>query len=115
MTTPGRPSPQRSTDDLVPVTLVPVEVFGGDCACHEDSHTAGRACRNGWGYGLMDAVSVWSDCNRATGQIYRVDDTEPKYRQPGETVTVYVPREQLAWFEKSWGEDARVGDEIRSR
>ena len=38
--------------------LVPVEVFGT-----ED------------GYGLMDSIEPWSDCNRADGHIYRIDDT----------------------------------------
>ena len=93
--------------ELVPMTLVPVEVFGGDCSCHEDSQAKGTKC-HGWGYGLSDAVSAWSDCNRATGRIYRVDDTEPRYREDGETVVIYVPRDQLPWFEKAWGEDARV-------
>jgi hypothetical protein len=106
-------SDEPAPADLVPVTLVPVEVFGSDCECHDNSRAAGRPCRNGWGYGLMDAVSAWSDCNRAIGRIYRVDDTEPEYRQPGETITVYVPREQLAWLEKSWGDDAEAGDELR--
>jgi hypothetical protein len=113
-------------EDLVPITLVPVEPFGGDCDCHID---AGHAYEQpegtpknmtaqeqpsgviklvprcaGWGYGLMDAVQSWSDCNRADGQIYRVDDCDPKYRLPGETVTIYVPRESLPWFQRRFGE-----------
>jgi hypothetical protein len=41
------------------------------------------------GYGLMDAVSAWSDCNRSEGRIYRMDEeySEP-YREPGDTITV---------------------------
>lgn len=114
-------------DDLVPITLVPVDVFGGDCDCHIDAGHAyvqpegtpdGMTAQEqpsgviklvprcpGWGYGLSDAVSGWSDCNRAIGHIYRVDDTDPKYRKPGETVTVYVPRAQVEWFKKHWDGD----------
>lgn len=66
-------------------------------------HTQGTG--HGWGYGLSDAVAGWSDCNRASGHIYRVDDTDPKYRKPGETVTVYVPRAQVEWFKKHWDGD----------
>lgn len=94
-------------DDLVPITLVPVEVFGGDCDCHEESDKAGDCA--GWSYGLMDAVQSWSDCNRASGRIYRVDDTEPQYREPGETITVYVPAGSLPWFERRFG-DHPVGE-----
>jgi hypothetical protein len=114
-------------EDLVGITLVPVSVFGGDCDCHID---AGHAFEqpegtpkdmtaqeqpsgviklvprcSGWSYGLMDAVQSWSDCNRADGHIYRVDDTDPQYREPGETVTVYVPRAMLPWFQKRWDAD----------
>lgn len=113
------------TVNLVPLTLVPVEVFGGDCDCHmEAGHSyvqpegtpPGMTAQEqasgvvtlvpkcpGWGYGLMDAVSSWSDCNRASGRIYRVD--EPGHREPGETVTVYVPVESLPWFERRFGDN----------
>lgn len=94
--------------DLVPITLVPIEVFGGDCDCHEKHGEGRRDDCTGWGYGLSDAVQGWSDCNRADGRIYRVDETDPKYREPGETVTVYVPRVSLSWFEKHWGEGAQA-------
>ncbi len=97
--------------DLVPVTLVPVEVFGGDCDCHEEADHAAEAAGTahscqGWRYGLMDADTVGSDCNRADGRIYRVDDTGGG--QPGETVTVWVPRAALPWFDKVWGERAQA-------
>lgn len=75
-------------EPLVKVTLVPVEVFGAD-----------------EGYGLMDAVSPWSDCNRARGHIYRRDDIRERHREPGDTITVYVPQSELAKFEKHFGED----------
>lgn len=73
-------------DDLVPLTLVPVEVFGGE----PDDDT--------WGYGLMDAVPAWSDCNRADGRIYRVDDTDPQYRKPDHWCV--DPRRQIADLRK---------------
>lgn len=86
--------------DLVPLRLVPVCVFGAGCGTEEHIATCPDC-----GYGLCDAVSSWSDCNRAIGRIYRVDDTRPEHRQPGETVTVWVPRDQLCWFDKRWAED----------
>lgn len=113
--------------DLVPIALVPVQVFGGDCDCHvaaghNDAPTDGmppdmtvlrtppgapaqvvKRC-SGWGYGLSDAVPSWSDCNRAAGHIYRVDDTDPDLRQHGDTIVVYVSRAMLPWFEKRFGE-----------
>lgn len=73
---------------LVKLTLVPVEVFGA-----ED------------GYGLSDAVSWWTDCNRAAGKIYRVEDLEGK-RNPGETVEIWVNEKDLPFFEKKWGAEA---------
>lgn len=81
----------------MPVTLVPVEVFGGDCDCH--TRRPGSGCE-GWGYGLMDAVEPWSDCNRAEGRIYRVDDQAR--RRAGDTVTVYVARQDLGWFKREF-------------
>jgi hypothetical protein len=102
------------SEELVPITLVPAEVFGGDCACHEKHGEGQREDCPGWGYGLSDAVSAWSDCNRADNRIYRVDDTDPKYREPGETVIVYVPRGSVSWFEKHWGEGAQQRAEVEA-
>lgn len=79
--------------DLVPLKLVPVEVFGGEEGGEEP-----------FTYGLNDAVQSWSDCNRAIGQIYRVDESN-SFRIEGESVTVYVERKNLDWFKKRWGED----------
>lgn len=98
-------------DDLVPLRLVPVEVFGTeDCCLHDPPPYSSRPpyagdeeCESA-GYGLSDAVSAWSDCNRATGRIYRVDDVEEQYRLPGETVTIYVPRASLSFFERVFGD-----------
>lgn len=97
---------QPMPDDLVPIALVPVQVFGAGCDCHDhlEGTEAGETCR-GKSFGLSDAVSAWSDCNRAEGHIYRVDDTDPDYRQPGDTIVVYVSRAMLPWFEKRFGED----------
>jgi hypothetical protein len=76
---------QSKTDDLVKVTLVPVEVFGTD------------------GYGLSDAVGAQSDCNRARGHIYRRDDTYSiPHRNPEDVITIYVPREELSKFDKDF-------------
>lgn len=105
--------------DLAPITLVPVEVFGGECSCHEDAEAHDRQgdCR-GWGYGLMDAVQSWSDCNRAVGRIYRAEDlADPgedpaKYRTPGEVMTVLVPRDQVSWFDRKWGDEASGRDSV---
>jgi hypothetical protein len=83
--------------DLVAVRLVPVEVFGTSECCEHGYNDDN--CPS-IGFGLSDAVSSWSDCNRAAGRIYRIDDQV--HREPGETITVWVPREQIAWFEQVW-------------
>lgn len=73
----------------VKLYLVPVEVFGVD-----------------GDYGLMDCVSSWSDCNRAAGKIYRVDEADgQKYRKPGETVAIWVDEKDLPFFKKIWGDN----------
>jgi hypothetical protein len=79
---------------LVKVSLVPVEVFGAEC----------RTCDTEVGYGLSDAVSPWSDCNRAVGHIYRRDEGDTP-RDPAEVITVYVPQAEVAKFEQRFGED----------
>ncbi len=74
------------SDELIKVVLVPVEVFGTD------------------GYGLSDAVSAWSDCNRAIGHIYRRDDAYSiPHRNPEDVIVVYVPPEELSKFDKEFG------------
>ena len=66
-------------NDLKRVRLVPVEVFGA-----KD------------GYGLCDAVSAWSDCNRADGMIFRLDDAyQEEYRNKGDTVEIWATKENI--------------------
>lgn len=89
-----------SDDELIEIRIVPIEVFGtGDCCEHSPDGVAydERGCRS-TGYGLMDAVQAWSDCNRAAGHTFRFDDTEPEYRLPGETLTVWVKRPEYETF-----------------
>lgn len=93
--------PDPDVTDLVPLRLVPVEVFGAECV----THCPGEDPDCGSAFGLMDAVQAWSDCNRAYGHLYRVDDTEPRFRQPGDTVEIWVRRTDLPWFEKRFGEE----------
>jgi hypothetical protein len=82
-------TPSAKKRDLIAVTLVPVEVFGADD-----------------GYGLCDAVSAWSDCNRAEGHIYRFEDLHIQ-REPGETLTVWVDRDEYeAFSRKTFGSPA---------
>lgn len=95
------------SDDLVELGLVPVQVFGADDCCEHGLY--GEAGSNdecqATGCGLMDAVAGWSDCNRAGGKIYRIDETDPKYRQPGETVRIYVHKDDVGFFAKRWGDN----------
>lgn len=97
---------------LVSLTLVPVEVFGG-CdhpGCHDQCGT--------FGYGLCDAVGPgYSDCNRADGKIFRVEDLDvmdPHLEYDGEQVRVQVlVREQdLEFFKRRFG-DPREGRPAR--
>jgi hypothetical protein len=89
---------------LVPVRLVWVEVFGADCRCHEDRLLTDDDPECGdFGYGICDAVSAWSDCNRAIGRIYRRDEDESK-RKAGDTILVWVTPEQAALFDVAFGE-----------
>lgn len=86
------------SETMVPLRLVPVEVFTGLCR-HQ-----GCADPNCVGYGISDAVSAWSDCNRAVGHIYRVDDLDGS-REPGDTLTVHVPESDVQWFRRSFDDD----------
>jgi hypothetical protein len=90
-----------SGQPLIKVTLVPVEVFGAD---EEECPRCSAIIR--LGYGLMDAVSAWSDCNRAIGRIYRVEDEGFERNADGakDCITVYVSQSEMAKFAKVHGE-----------
>jgi hypothetical protein len=94
--------PDGAPAGLVPVRLVPVEVFGGDCDCHLDHDHDDNPC-SGWGYGLCDAVDACSDCNRAVGRIYRRDEDESP-REVGNAILVWVTPEQAALFDVVFGD-----------
>lgn len=98
---------------LIQVRLVPVEVFGVGCdQCYgKETFTCDQCGRQGHhGYGLCDAVSAWSDCNRAEGHIFRFDDTDPQYREAGETLTVWVRRDEYeAFANQRWGDGEHDG------
>lgn len=98
----ARLHPDGTPAGLVPIRLVPVEVFGGDCDCHFAHDHDDNPC-SGWGYGLCDAVDGMSDCNRAVGQIYRRDENESP-REMGNAILVWVAPEQAALFDTVFGE-----------
>lgn len=77
----------KEIKEYIKIRLVPISVFGA-----ED------------GYGLCDAVQAWSDCNRAYGKMYRVDDLK-SYRNKGESVDVLVKKEDMEFFNKQWEAD----------
>jgi len=88
-------------EPLVQVRLVPVKVFGAD---EEDCPDCPATVE--FGYGLMDAVEAWSDCNRAIGRIYRVDEARSAgYRRPGDAITVYVPQSEAEKLGKRFGDE----------
>lgn len=97
-------------DELVKVILVPVEVFGTEgCEAHslEGTYTHNcEHCSGHGGYGLCDAVSAWSDCNRAIGHIYRREDPGFERNAEGlaQCIVVYVPRSELYKFDIVYGE-----------
>lgn len=72
-------------EDLVEVVLVPVEVFGAN-----------------EGYGLMDSVCPWSDCNRAIGHIYRREErSDVQFPNPDDVIKIYVTHSELAKFDRN--------------
>ena len=100
----ARLHPEGAPAGLVPVRLVPVQVFGAHCQCHEDRLLTddGPECGD-FGYGIRDAVSAYSDCNRAIGRIYRRDEDESP-RAVGDAILVWVTPEQAALFDVVFGE-----------
>jgi hypothetical protein len=93
------------SEDLVPILLTPVKVFGavGVCPDHPDAIPGCAHCGNMLEscYGLADATSAWSDCNRADGHIFRVDDT-PSTDPERVQIRVYVPTSELAKLSKAY-------------
>jgi len=96
-------SEARAGDPLVRVRLVPVEVFGAD---EEDCPSCGAMIK--FGYGLSDAVSAWSDCNRAVGHIFRKEDMPGlegvNAERDAGCITAYVPQSEMAKFETRYGD-----------
>lgn len=92
-------------DGWIEATLVPVQVFGENMCCEHNPHGAlvipenvGVVDCEAQGNGLMDAVSSWSDCNRAWGRIYRFEDLAGANREAGETLTIRVKRDEFEAF-----------------
>lgn len=79
----------------VKLRLVPVVVFGA-----ED------------GYGLSDAVPAWSDCNRAIGKIYRVEDIPDRGYKDQFTVEIEVDEKDMWFFERNWDKNEGEYDEV---
>lgn len=78
-------------DEMVEVTLIPVEVFGDGT--------------DEWSYGLCDAVSPWSDCNRAVNHIFRAEDSPHVDQASGEAE--YQARSVVVWVRR--GDLHRLG------
>lgn len=89
-----RTCPDGPPPGLVPVRLCPVQVFGAD-ECDR--------CMAPAGYGLMDAASAWSDCNRAYAHIYRRDEPQMNRREH-ETILVWVTPEEAEKFDRVLGD-----------
>lgn len=85
-----------NTPEVREIRLVPVQVFAAGLCGEDCAH-----CKTHEGYGLMDAVESWSDCNRAIGKIYRVDE-DYSNRLPGESVTVTVKSDDMPFFDKDF-------------
>ena len=98
---------RKEAEEFVGVELVPVEVFGTN-GCGQCQH-----CEENSGYGICDAVQAWSDCNRAIGHVYRVEDT-PGHREFGDSITVQVHKSDMPWFKKEFGsyDDTRKMSEL---
>lgn len=79
---------------LVKVTLVPVEI-----------HAECNTCETETSIGLSDAASPYSDCNRAVGHIYRLDESQRGiYRDSEDVITIYVPQGELSKFNRNFQE-----------
>jgi len=90
---------ERLPDGKCRVRLVPVEIFG--MVCDHDAH---RGESVPFGYGLCDAVQSWSDCNRADGRIFRLDENWT-HREPGEFIEAVVDEGDLPKFLHNWNSE----------
>ncbi len=80
------------------VRLVPVEVFGAECdhAAHPEPIPVPL--------GLCDAVSAWSDCNRAWGSIFRLDDLNNREKIEENTIRMWVPESEYSRLTRKWSD-----------
>jgi hypothetical protein len=76
------------------VRLVPVEVFGTECDEHEVPIP--------FIWGLCDAVPAWSDCNRSSQSIFRLDDLPDRHDKENITVQVWVSDAELPKLTRNW-------------
>lgn len=90
----ARAYPDGPPPGLIPVRLCPVQAFGAD-ECDR--------CMAPASYGLMDAASAWSDCNRAYGHIYRRDEPDMN-RLEHETIIAWVAPEEAEKFDRILGD-----------
>lgn len=90
---------ERLPDGKVRVRLVAVEIFGAACD-HVDHHGNDQP----FGYGLMDAVEAWSDCNRAVGRIFRVDENWMT-RAAADCIEIVIDEAELPKLLHDWNED----------
>lgn len=91
---------ERREDGLLVLALVPIEIFGQQC-----DHPAHTGYSEPFGYGLMDAVTAWSDCNRAYGHMFRLDEASlHECRNPEDTIKILCTEEQAQKFLLFYGE-----------
>lgn len=76
------------------VRLVPVEVFGAEC----DDHEIPKPLI----WGLCDAVPAWSDCNRSSRSMFRLDDIPERENVEENTILVWVSDDEYPKFTKAW-------------
>jgi len=83
-------------DGYVRARLVPIEIFGEEC-----DHPDHKGKPQPFVYGLCDAVSPWSDCNRADGRMFRLDEPDGR-RDPDQVIEVIVKREDMWKFDHDY-------------
>lgn len=89
---------ERRDDGMCRVHLVPIEIFGQEC-----DHPAHEGEPEPFGYGLCDAVQAWSDCNRAIGHMFRLDEGySAPYRRADDVIEIWVHEDELPKFLRKW-------------